>query len=134
MNVPANKADLRQVISYTRNYENEFIQQITNDSLTEQLKQGIYEDYTQRYKRLLQKSGLSGSEMNPYRFRHTVCTDLFRRKVDIKTVQMIMGDNTADMILKVYANIQKEDMLLVSEELSCRMVDIVEKGQTVANG
>lgn len=95
---------------------------------------GIYEDYTQRYKRLLQKAGLSGSEMNPYRFRHTVCTDLFRRKVDIKTVQMIMGDNTADMILKVYANIQKEDMLLASEELSCRMVDIVERGQTVANG
>lgn len=45
-----------------------------------------------------------------------------------------MGDNTADMILKVYANIQKEDMLLASEELSSRMVDIVEKGQTVANG
>ena len=95
---------------------------------------GIYEDYTQRYKRLLQKAGLSGSEINPYRFRHTVCTDLFRRKVDIKTVQMIMGDNTADMILKVYANIQKEDMLLASEELSCRMVDIVKRGQTVANG
>ena len=95
---------------------------------------GIYEDYTQRYKRLLKKVGLSGSEMNPYRFRHTVCTDLFRRNVNIKTVQMIMGDDTADMILKVYANIQKEDMLLASEELSCRMVDIVEKGQTVANG
>lgn len=95
---------------------------------------GIYEDYTQRYKRLLQKAGLSGSEMNPYRFRHTVCANLFRRRVDIKTVQMIMGDNTADMILKVYANIQKEDMLLASEELSCRMVDIVERGQTVANG
>ena len=28
----------------------------------------------------------------------------------------------------------KEDMLLASEELSCRMVDIVKRGQTVANG
>ena len=49
-------------------------------------------------------------------------------------VKLIIGDNTADMILKVYANIQKEDMLLASEELSCRMVDIVKRGQTVANG
>jgi len=96
---------------------------------------GIYEDYTQRYKRLLKKSGLSGSEMNPYRFRHTVCTDLFRvMKEYIKTVQMMMGDNTADMVLKVYANIQKEDVLLASKGLSGRMANIVGKGQTVANG
>ena len=33
-------------------------------------------------KRHVQKAGLSGSEMNPYRFRHTVCADRFRRKMD----------------------------------------------------
>ena len=94
----------------------------------------IYEDYTQRYERLLKKAGLSSSEMNPYRFRHTFCTELFRRNVNMKTVQMMMGDNTADMIMRVYANIQKDDVLLAGEELACRMKDIVGKGQTVANG
>lgn len=94
----------------------------------------IYEDYTQRYERLLKKAGLSSSEMNPYRFRHTFCTELFRRNVNLKTVQMMMGDNTPDMVLKVYANIQKEEALLASEKMACRMEDIVGKGQTVANG
>ena len=71
--------------------------------------------------------------MNMYRFRHTVCTDLLRRGIDLKTVQMIMGDNTPDVILSVYANIGKQDVLMASSELSQRMVDIVEKGQTLAN-
>ena len=71
--------------------------------------------------------------MNMYRFRHTVCTDLLGRGIDLKTVQMIMGDNTPDVILSVYANIGKQDVLMASSELSQRMVDIVEKGQTLAN-
>lgn len=93
----------------------------------------IYEDYAQRYKRLLKASNLSASEMNMYRFRHTVCTDLLRRGIDLKTVQMIMGDNTPDVILSVYANMSKEDILMATSELSQRMVDIVAEGQTVAN-
>lgn len=93
----------------------------------------IYEDYCQRYNRLLKKAELNPSDMNPYRYRHTVCTDMLRKGVDLKTVQMIMGDNTPDMILRVYANMQKEDVLKATSALSERMVDIVGKGQTVAN-
>lgn len=93
----------------------------------------IYEDYCQRYNRLLISAELKPSEMNPYRYRHTVCTDMLRRKVDIKTVQMIMGDNTSDMLLRVYANMEKEDALKATFALSERMEGIVGKGQTVAN-
>lgn len=93
----------------------------------------IYEDYTQRYNRLLKSAGLNPSEMNPYRYRHTVCTDLLRHKVDLKTVQLIMGDSTSDVILDVYANIQKEDMIKASTKLSERMASILNNGQTVAN-
>ncbi len=71
--------------------------------------------------------------MNPCRYRHTVCTDLRRHKVDLKTVQLIMGDSTADVILDVYANIQKEDMIKASTKLSERMASILNNGQTVAN-
>lgn len=83
-----------------------------------------YDDYAQKYERVLKKAGLSASECNLYRFRHTVCTDLLKRHVDLKTVQMIMGDNTADVILKVYANISKEDMLQASAALGERMEGI----------
>jgi len=93
----------------------------------------IYEDYRRDYIRLLGKADLPTAGMNPYRFRHTVCTDLLRRKVDLKTVQMIMGDNTPDMILRVYANLEKKDLLLATEDLANRMDDILYEGQTVAN-
>lgn len=71
----------------------------------------LYKDYKQAYSRLLKKHGLNVSEYTPYRFRHNCCTRLLRLKVDLKTVQRIMGDNTPDMILKVYANLDESDVL-----------------------
>lgn len=93
----------------------------------------IYEDYTQRYERLLKKAGLSSSEMNPYRFRHTFCTDKIREKTDPKIVQMMMGDNTLDMVYRVYANFQQDDLMKAYKKSSDRMNRILGKGQTVAN-
>lgn len=84
----------------------------------------VYEDYTQRYNRLLRKSKIDPSKINPYRFRHTACTGLLKSGIDIKRVQLIMGDNTPDMILKVYANMDKESVLQASEVLSDRMEDL----------
>lgn len=75
----------------------------------------LYRDYKQVYTRLLKKHGLNVSEYTPYRFRHNCCTRLLRLKVDLKTVQRIMGDNTPDMILRVYANLDESDILRGSE-------------------
>ena len=74
--------------------------------------------YMQVYERHLEKKGLKYSEYYPYRFRHNFCTRLLRHGVDPKTVMMLMGDNTLDMVLKVYASINKEDMLKASSEFS----------------
>ena len=93
----------------------------------------IYEDYLQRYKRLLVSAGLKPSLNNLYRFRHTVCTDMCRRGVSLKEIQLTLGDRTSDMILKVYSNIQKEDILNGSSILTDRMGEILCKGQTLAN-
>lgn len=71
----------------------------------------LYDDYKQVYERLLKKHGISASEYNPYRFRHNCCTRLFRLNVNIKAVQLIMGDNTSDMVMRVYANLDKSDVL-----------------------
>jgi integrase len=78
----------------------------------------LYQDYKQVYQRLLSKHGLSVSEYNPYRFRHNCCTRLFRLNINIKTIQMIMGDNTSDMVLRVYANLEKDDVLKGSAHYS----------------
>lgn len=76
----------------------------------------LYDDYKQVYARLLKKHGLSISEYYPYRFRHNCCTRLFRLGVNIKTVQMIMGDNTPDMVMHVYANLDRSDVLKGSQD------------------
>lgn len=61
--------------------------------------------------RLLKKRGLNVSVYTPYRFRHNCCTRLLPLKMDLKTVQRTMGDNTSDMILRVYANLDESDVL-----------------------
>lgn len=78
----------------------------------------LYDDYKQVYERLLKKNGISASEYNPYRFRHNCCTRLFRLNVNIKAVQLIMGDNTSDMVMRVYANLDKSDVLKGSKAFS----------------
>lgn len=78
----------------------------------------LYEYYRQTYARLLKKHGLKYSDYNAYRFRHNYCTRLFRANINIKAAQMIMGDNTPTMVMKVYANLDKSDVLNGSEYLS----------------
>lgn len=77
--------------------------------------------YTQVYKRHLRKKGLSSKEFKLYRFRHTSCTRLFKMGLDPKTVMYIMGDNTLDMVLKVYTSINKEDVLKASSDYANMM-------------
>lgn len=70
-----------------------------------------------RFKRLLESEELNGKGYTLYRFRHTVCTNLIKSGVDIPTVQRIMGDNTTDVILKVYTHVNNEDTKKALEKL-----------------
>jgi integrase len=81
----------------------------------------LYDDYKQVYDRLLEKHGLNASEYNPYRYRHNCCTRLLRMGVDIKTVQLILGDNSSSMVMRVYANLDKSDVLKGSGDYSENM-------------
>lgn len=78
----------------------------------------LYRNYRQAYGRILERVGLDISEFNPYRFRHNFCTECLRKGIDVKTVQCLMGDNTPDMVLKVYANMNKDDVFKGSKILS----------------
>lgn len=67
-----------------------------------------YRDYRQKYQRLLQKADLNIANNNPYKFRHTYCSNLIKQNVNIKHIQYLMGDSTIDMVLKVYAHVKKK--------------------------
>lgn len=85
----------------------------------------LYRDYRRVYERILKRNGLSVTEYNPYRYRHSFCIECFRKNIDPKTVQVLMGDNDLAMILRVYANLNKEDILKGSRNMSKVMDDIL---------
>lgn len=58
-----------------------------------------------RYK---EKYAINDMEVTFYKFRHTMCTRLLLAGTPIKVVQALMGDNTAEMVMKVYAHLEKE--------------------------
>ncbi len=62
-----------------------------------------------RYKKFLLKEGFDNG-YTLYRFRHTMCTFLIKQGTDIPTVQRIMGDNTTDVILKIYTSVNAKDV------------------------
>lgn len=63
-----------------------------------------------RFKKFLVSEGFDGDGFTLYRFRHTYCTTLIKNGVEIPTVQRIMGDNTTDVILKIYTSINTNDI------------------------
>lgn len=85
----------------------------------------IYDNYKKTYDKLLTRAGLDYREYNPYRYRHNYCICCLRQGIDIKTVQMLLGDNTATMVLKVYANMNRDDVLKGSSVISKYMDKVI---------
>lgn len=78
-------------------------------------KLGLPFYYGDEYKKELKRHGVDGSYYNMYRFRHTLCTSLFKEyNKDPKTVQLTMGDNSMDMVMRVYNSVDKSDVLAAS--------------------
>lgn len=63
-----------------------------------------------RWRRFRERFDLDSRVYSPYNFRHTLCTDLIRNGEDISTIQRIMGDNSTEVILKIYTHINRDDM------------------------
>ncbi len=98
-----------------------------------------YKDYLQKYKRLLKKAGIQPSGMNPYRFRQTFCTYHILNGTDPKSLQILMGDSSIEVILKHYAKLERDEVCRKNLGASARMQKIYSdtkefgNGQTVAN-
>ena len=50
-----------------------------------------------------------------YKFRHTMCTRLILAKQPLSVIQRIMGDNTIDVIMKVYTHVDAEMAMKATE-------------------
>ena len=70
-----------------------------------------------KFRRFKKRHGID-KNFRLYQFRHTFCTNLFHEKVDIKTIQKLMGDATVDVILQVYAHVRSDDTLQASEGIN----------------
>lgn len=70
-----------------------------------------------KFRKAMQQAGLHGRGYELYTFRHTFCTNLIKESVDIPTVQRLMGDNTTDVILKIYTSVEERDLVSATKKL-----------------
>ena len=56
-----------------------------------------------------------------YKFRHTVCTRLVLDQQPIAVIQRIMGDNSPDVIARVYTHVGQEDALRATAGLFAKL-------------
>lgn len=61
--------------------------------------------------RFVKKVGIKDMALTLYRFRHTMCTRLILDGQPIPVIQRIMGDNTIDVIMKIYTHVTQEQAM-----------------------
>ena len=56
-------------------------------------------------------------KLTPHIFRHNYCSELYRRGVDLKTAQRLMGHSSVTVTLGIYTHLAEQDSLGISEKL-----------------
>ncbi len=80
--------------------------------------------FSSKWRRFRDKNNLDKEVYFPYVFRHTMCTNLIRKGISIPVIQRVLGDNTPDIIMKVYTHINNDDV--------AKAMDIVHNDVTVS--
>lgn len=80
----------------------------------------ITEDTFKGLWRKLKKSdpALSSKDLVPYCLRHTFCTDLMKKGVDIRVAQKLMGHSTIDLTSTIYSHLD-EDLFTITYKMLC---------------
>ena len=71
-----------------------------------------YQSLIQRYRK---QYHIEDMGINLYKFRHTMCTRLILSGQPISVIQRIMGDNTPDIIMKIYTHVNEEMAMKATE-------------------
>ena len=57
-------------------------------------------------------------DLSPYCLRHTYCTDLARKGIDIRIAQKLMGHSTIELTANIYTHVDNNDLLSVAKILN----------------
>lgn len=74
-----------------------------------------YETFSRRWQRLRKRMG-AAPDLVPYCLRHTYCTDLQKKGIDIRIAQKLMGHSNIDLTSTIYSHID-EDLFTITSEL-----------------
>ena len=73
-----------------------------------------YETFSRRWQRLRKKMG-AAPDLVPYCLRHTYCTDLQKKGIDIRIAQKLMGHSNIDLTSTIYSHIDEELFTITSK-------------------
>ena len=72
--------------------------------------------------RFVKKVGIEDMGLTLYRFRHTMCTRLILAGQPIPVIQRIMGDNTIDVIMKIYTHVTEKQAMAACEVIMITLI------------
>ena len=87
----------------------------SSNKASEQVCVMAYETFSRRWQRLRKKLG-AAPDLVPYCLRHTYCTDLQKKGIDIRIAQKLMGHSNIDLTSTIYSHID-EDLFTITSEL-----------------
>ncbi len=70
-----------------------------------------------RWKPLKEKMG-NAPDLVPYCFRHTFCTDLQKKGIDIRVAQKLMGHSKIDLTASIYSHIDEDLFTITFEQMN----------------
>lgn len=74
-----------------------------------------YETFSRRWQNLRKKIG-AAPDLVPYCLRHTYCTDLQKKGIDIRIAQKLMGHSSIDLTSTIYSHFD-EDLFTITSQL-----------------
>lgn len=87
----------------------------SSNRASEQVCVMAYETFSRRWQRLRRKMG-AAPDLVPYCLRHTYCTDLQKKGIDIRIAQKLMGHSSIDLTSTIYSHFD-EDLFTITSEL-----------------
>ena len=82
------------------------------------------ETLKRRWKKLKKQMG-GASDLVPYCFRHTFCTDLQKKGIDVRVAQKLMGHSKIDLTSTIYSHLDTELFTITFSKMNAN-----EKAQT----
>lgn len=89
----------------------------TQNRASQSLSVMSYETLSRRWQ-VLRKKIHAAPDLVPYCLRHTYCTDLLKKGIDIRIAQKLMGHSSIDLTSTIYSHIDTDLFTITSERIN----------------